>query len=228
MNEIPTRFERIVYACAAVYARKWIYIIYIIIIFSITAISLASVGIIPDYPLNSSSTKSIKPVITLTSVSVHDTPAKIFIENPVKISMPSIHKSASIKNPDTQDVRVLNKALLSGAVRYWHSAKLGEKGNIVLFGHSSYIPIILNQAYKTFSGIQNLHRGASIFVYSTTTVYEYAVDTVKKQNTTTDSVNLLKPGKNLTLITCNVFGKKSDRFVVSAHFVKSYPIGNNS
>jgi len=190
-----------------------------------------SCRIIPDSHAKSTLVVADTPEITLASIpsaSAQVLPAKTRTENPIKIVMPSIHKSATIENPNTQNAKVLDKALLSGAVRYWHSVKLGEKGNVVLFGHSSYLPGIYNPAYKTFTGIQNLRKGARILVYSSTTVYEYAVYTVKKQNTTTDAINLLSRGKELTLITCNVFGKRSDRFVVTAHFVKSYPIGNNS
>ncbi len=231
MNEIPIHAGRIVHICAAIYTRRWVFITLTLTIFLVTAFLLALSGIIPDAHYVEDPDTAVAPAITLASISpaqAYVLPPKVHAENPIKIVMPSIHTSASVENPDTRNANILDKALLVGAVRYWRSAKLGERGNVILFGHSSYLPGIYNHAYKTFDGIQNFRKGARILVYSSTTVYEYAVYTVKKQNTTTDAINLLVQGKELTLVTCNVFGKRSDRFVVTAHFVKSYPIGNNS
>ncbi len=232
MNEIPTRLRHIVYICRAIYAHKWAYIVITVVIFIITTILLAHAGIIPDVPSTlSTDASAVVPIKTLPFVqSAHPSVAITTsdVESPIKIVIPSIHLSASIKNPNTTNARILDGDLLSGAVRYPRSAMLGEQGNVILFGHSSYLPIVLNQAYKTFNGIQNLHEGSLILVHSSSKVYEYAVKSVKKESATVDSIALAVRGKVLTLSTCNVFGKKSSRFIVTASFVKSYPIVNNS
>ncbi len=231
MNEALTHSGRTVYACATIYTHKWAYMILSVIIFLITTVLLAFAGIIPDAQPTISSSASVVPAVTFTStpvVSAHVVPLKVHTENPIRIVIPSVGVSASVSNPNTTNAKILDKELLSGAVRYPHSALLGERGNVILFGHSSYLPVVWNPAYKTFDGVQNLHKGARVLAYSSTTVYEYAVDSVEKKNTTTGAINLSVTGKILTLATCNVFGKKSDRFIVTAHFVKSYPIGNNS
>lgn len=229
MSETATHLRRIVYICRVIYARKWTFLTLTVVIFLITIIVLAHIGIVPDVHSVQRQNTSITPVVTLSSVPLaRASSLSSRAENPVKIVIPFVHVSASIKNPNTTNARVLDKDLLSGAVRYPRSAMLGERGNVILFGHSSYLPIVINHAYKTFNGIQNLHEGSKILVYSSSEVYEYVVSSVKKENTTVDSITLNVLGKVLTLVTCNVFGKKSSRFIVTAHFVKSYPIVNNS
>ena len=61
---------------------------------------------------------------------------QIATELPIKIEIPKINLSAVVVNPTITTVAVLDKELLKGAVRYPTSAKLGEDGNVVLFGHS--------------------------------------------------------------------------------------------
>ena len=146
-------------------------------------------------------------------------------ELPIKIEIQAIGLSATISNPVTTDVEILDQRLLKGAVRYPTSAKLGEKGNVVLFGHSSYLPIVNNQAYKTFNGIQKLLTGDIVTVYSSGTAYTYSVKKVAKENANGNSgIPLSINGKTLTLVTCNSFAEKSDRFVVVADFVESHAI----
>ncbi len=231
MDEIPTRLKYVAHMCQAIHTRKWMFTAFSVVIFLITTIVLAHVGIIPDAhskPLPRIHTASAITLSSMAPVRSNILAISSRFENPIKVVIPSVHVSASIKNPNTMSARILDKALLSGAVRYPRSAMLGERGNVILFGHSSYLPIVINQAYKTFNGIQGLHQGARVLVYSSSKIYEYAVSSVKKENATVDSITLTVRGKVLTLATCNVFGKRSSRFIVTARFVKSYPIGNNS
>ena len=75
-------------------------------------------------------------------------------EAPVRIVATSIGLDAKIENPDSRDLDVLDRALTRGAVRYPGSALLGEPGNMLLFGHSSYLSVVGNSAYRTFNDIQ--------------------------------------------------------------------------
>ena len=127
-------------------------------------------------------------------------------------------------NPTIPTVAVLDKELLKGAVRYPTSAKLGEDGNVVLFGHSSYLPVVGNQAYKTFNEIQKLAVGDSITVYSSDTAYTYRVRNVVKKSASDGVIELSITGRVLTLVTCSSFGAKEDRFVVTADFVESHSV----
>ncbi|MES2007052.1 MAG: sortase [Patescibacteria group bacterium] len=145
-------------------------------------------------------------------------------ENPVRIVATKVGMDTKVNNPSETSVEALDESLLSGAVRYPTSAKLGANGTVLLFGHSSYLPVIHNQAYKAFKGIQNLSKGDVITVYSGTTEYRYEVETVSLANANEDVVELRQDGKYLTLVTCDTFAKKSDRFVVTAKLVGTYKL----
>ncbi|MEK7125993.1 MAG: sortase, partial [Patescibacteria group bacterium] len=145
----------------------------------------------------------------------------------IKIEISKIGLSAVIVNPTTTDIAALDKELLKGAVRYPTSAKLGEIGNVVLFGHSSYLPVVGNQAYKSFNGIQKLAVGDVVTVYSDNTAYTYSVRNVAEEKADANiAIPLSVSGKILTLVTCNSFGAKEDRFVVTAELVESHLISN--
>lgn len=145
-------------------------------------------------------------------------------EETMRIVIKDIGIDDSVSNPTSTDNDVLDAALLKGAVHYPSTALLGEAGTVLLFGHSSYLPIVHNQNYKAFDGIQNLKPGQIISLYSTTTEYRYAVVGVRTANATEDIVELPQEGQHLTLITCDSFGTKSDRYVVTADLQGSYAL----
>ncbi len=161
------------------------------------------------------------PSASLLAAVVMTTP-----ENPIRVEIPALKLDVSIENPESTDVAVLDAALLSGAVRYPTSAKLGEDGNVILFGHSSYLPVVNNKAFKAFNEIQNLKNGDQILVHGAGTTYVYVVKEVASASAESAALPLTKTGHTLTLATCDSFGKKSDRFVVVADLVESYPIAS--
>ncbi len=189
-----------------------------VIVFGLNVFVLAQLNVLPTAMAATPVAVEVTAPTALVKVSE-------VVEVPVKIEIPSINLSASIVNPDTTNIATLDKELLKGAVRYPTSAKLGEAGNVVLFGHSSYLPIVGNPAYKTFNSIQKLKAGDMITVLAEQTVYTYAVKSVSKESVDDNKpVPLSVSGKQLTLVTCNSFATKSDRFVVIADFVESHAI----
>ncbi len=228
MKEIIDFTVQLIGVGKKVYAKKWTFFCLFALIFLGSVAVLATFDLLPD----TSSFSSTKAVATITlspeSISNTDAPKTIaVIELPTKIKIPAINLSAKIENPITTNIEVLDQTLLFGAVRYPVSAKLGETGNVVLFGHSSYLPIVGNQAYKTFNGIQKLAVGDTITVYSVTTAYTYKVRSVTKESVDDNKpIPLSAIGKELTLVTCNSFATKSDRFVIVADFVESHPAGS--
>ena len=145
-------------------------------------------------------------------------------EIPLRIVAKSIGLDKTIANPNSTDVETLDTALLGGTVRYPTSARLGEEGTVLIFGHFSYLPIVRNQNYKAFNGIQKLKAGETVSVYSATAEYRYTVTGVRLANATEDVVELPAAGKFLTLVTCDSFGKKTDRYVVTAELQGVYTI----
>lgn len=145
-------------------------------------------------------------------------------EYPMRIVAKSINLEATVANPSSTNATELDKELLRGAVRYPTSAQLGEDGTVVLFGHSSYLPVVHNQAYKTFDGIQTLKTGEMVSVFSPTMEYRYKVTGVRTADATEDVIPLEKNGKHLTLVTCDSFSTKTSRFVVTLELAGTYAI----
>ena len=181
--------------------------------FVINYVFLFAVGATPD-SITSDTSSGMHSSDTLSTISDP--------ENPVRITARAINLDATVANPTSTDIEVLDAALLKGAVRYPTSAKLGVEGTVLLFGHSSYLPIVHNQAYKTFDGIQSLKDGDTVSVYSATTEYRYRITGVRVADASEDVVELPSAGKHLTLITCDSFSKKTNRFVVTADFIGAY------
>lgn len=145
-------------------------------------------------------------------------------QQPLRVAAKDVGLDVSVHNPSSVDIEVLDNALLYGAVRYPTSAELGVDGTVLLFGHSSYLPIVHNQAYKTFDGIQNLKPGEFVSVYSASLEYRYKVVQVKIADATQDAIELKTQGRHLTLVTCDSFAQKSNRFIVTADFVGAYAL----
>jgi len=223
MDGFAHMVARLISAGKHAYARKWSFLGVFACVFAGSVLVLAMLDLLPDDPAAEASS-----VVTLSASTT--TPATavspIVAELPVKIEIPSIKLAVSVTNPSTTNAEILDHALLSGAVRYPTSAKLGEDGNVVLFGHSSYLPVVNNPAFKTFDGIQKLTPGEEIMVFSSDTVYTYRVRTMQKESANDGAIALTVSGKVLTLSTCNSFGQKSDRFVVTADFVESHSISS--
>lgn len=221
MSGIAEFTARLICAAARTYERKWSFLGVSIAVFAMSVLALSVLGLLP------SPRAVAEPEVALGASTVADELAVpvIRIEDPVEIIIPTIGLKASVANPTTTDITVLDQSLLTGAVRYPTSARLGETGNVVIFGHSSYLPIVGNQAYKAFNGIQKLVAGDIVTVYSSGTAYTYRVRGVAKESAASDAgINLAVTGRVLTLATCDSFGAKSDRFIVTADFVESHPV----
>lgn len=189
------------------------------VLFGITVLFLAAVDSLPNPP-------------GVSSQHSADTPSASSIvpygqgEQPVQVTVGDINLNVSISNPDSTDLDVLDEALLKGAVRYPASPLLGEEGSVLLFGHSSYLPIVRNQAFKAFDDIQKLKPGQIISVYSATREYRYAVTGVRSATASAETLIPLYTGEgqHLTLVTCDSFKTKSDRFIVTADLVGVYDL----
>ncbi len=146
---------------------------------------------------------------------------------PIRIVAPAIGMDNNVLNPVSTDIDVLDAALLKGAVRSPVSALLGAEGTTLIFGHSSYLPIVHNQNYKVFNNIKKLKAGDTVSVMSATAEYRYTVVSVTTDTADADQilwVPLPEGGKHLMLVTCDSFGKKSNRFIVTADFQGSYSL----
>jgi len=216
----------------------WIFVGQIAGVFLVTIIVLGIVGLLP---------KELKPDFVVSTPDASTEPGYIYSNNdalvpasddvvytrdrnrptqteqvttatkPTYISIPAAGVKSVIYQPESPRVDVLDEALKKGAVYYPGSGTI-EEGNIFLFGHSTNWAIVQNQAYKTFNGLDELYAGAEIFLTANGKTYVYEVETVEHVDSNTAFVDLSRPGRRLTISTCDTFGAKSDRWVVDAVF----------
>lgn len=212
---------KVIRAFSRAYSKKWSFLAAFLAVFFVSFSVLAAADLVPE-PIE----KVAEVQTTIPSNSLAASVALAAPENPVRIEIEKVGIDVMIKNPESTNIAVLDEALLTGAVRYPGSAKLGEEGNTVLFGHSSYLPIVNNKAFKAFNEIQNLEKGDRITVYGETTAYVYAVTQVAEADASEDAIPLTKTGHTLTIATCDSFGKKTARFIVVADLVESYSLAN--
>ena len=139
---------------------------------------------------------------------------------PTSIIISSIDLDLPVQNPQTRDIADLDEFLKDGPVRYMDSARLGEKGNVLIFAHTSHLPVVKNQMYKAFNRVPELSPGDTITVQGEGRSYVYSVKSVRKANAE-DAIIDLSPtlGKKLTLVTCDTLTSKSSRFILEADFV---------
>jgi LPXTG-site transpeptidase (sortase) family protein len=222
MEKFSATGVRLIRAGGRIYERKWSFLALFSFVFLVCVFMLGKLDLLPEDTVT-----PVPPIVALSASAkiAVDLPPAESVETPVKIEIPKINLAATIDNPTTTTIETLDQSLLKGAVRYPTSAKLGEIGNVVLFGHSSYLPVVGNQAYKTFNGIQKLVVGDVVTVYSSGTAYIYRVKGVMKESAASDAgIALNVTSRLLTLATCDSFGAKTDRFIVTADFVESHPL----
>lgn len=140
---------------------------------------------------------------------------------PTRLKIPAIDLDLAVQNPSTTDVEALDALLVNGPARYADSAKLGEKGNVIIFAHSSRVPVVRNAMYKAFNRVPELTAGDTITLTGADgKEYLYSVNSVTKADINDDvALSLAKTTTTLTLVTCDTLTGKSARFVLDASYI---------
>jgi LPXTG-site transpeptidase (sortase) family protein len=193
-----------------------------IVLFGLTLSAADSIGFVPTYIDGSTAAPSVAlsdlPVLgesATTSKVVQVTTAL-----PEHISIPSIGLDLHVQNPATTNSDALDVLLQNGPARYSLSAKLGEDGNVVIFAHSSHLPIVHNKMFQAFNRVPELKEGDMIMLTGNGKTYVYSVISVSKADTSNGVLDLsASNGKRLTLVTCDTVTGKTARFVLEAGFV---------
>ncbi len=188
------------------------FIIYFLTTFWVLFVLLYSIGLVPE-TIKSNEGDSFR-----TLWDKAQTVTKAIGENPTRIVIDKIGVDATVANPNTTNAATLDDYLKEGAVRYPGSGSLGA-GNMFIFGHSTSIIVVHNQAYKTFNGLRDLKSGDVIKVYGASKIYEYRVTSVRLADSSEVLVKFDASKNMLTLSSCNTFGAKSERYVVEADYV---------
>jgi LPXTG-site transpeptidase (sortase) family protein len=197
------------------------FVFYFGTIFVVTFILLYSAGLVPEsIKVNSGdSLRTLWDKAQTNAIKNQIGQENILGENPTRIVISKIGVDATVANPSTTNVTTLDEYLKQGAVRYPGSGLLGV-GNMFIFGHSTGIAVVHNQAYKTFNGLKDLKSGDVIKVYGETKTYTYRVATVTLVDQNKALVEFGNNKNMLTLSTCNTFGAKEERYVVEADLVQ--------
>ncbi len=197
------------------------FIVYFATVFFITFILLYSAGLVPESIKKNEGDTFRTLWDKAQSKAINNQVGETIIktENPVRIVIDKIGVDSLISNPNTTNVTTLDEYLKQGAVRYPGSGLPGS-GNMFLFGHSTGIRVVNNQAYKTFNGLKDLKTGDFIKIYGATKIYTYKVTSVVLVDQSRALVELSGDKNMLTLSTCNTFGAKSERYVVEADYVE--------
>jgi len=192
-------------------------------VFALLTLFLVAVDFIPE-PVATDGPEITVVATASAGATVPEQPAIPESPDPVRIVIEDIGVDTSVTNPASTDIAVLDRALLAGAVRYPGSGALGADANVLIFGHSSYLPVVKNKAYQAFNELQKLTPGARIMVYSDSHRYTYEVDTIRLANAEDTLIEFTASEPRLTLATCNTFGAKQERWVVAAGLVKTEEI----
>ncbi len=198
-----------------------------LVIFVLALSAANSIGFVPYYIDGTSSSRpkvSVENLAQFTEAEVALPAEETTGIAPTRIVIKEIGLDLPISNPSTRDLEELDAVLKDGPARYVDSALLGESGNLLLFGHSSHLPVIINQMYKAFNKIPDLKAGDSISVQGGGKEYLYRVTSVKQVDAEEGIIDLARTGKKLTIVTCDTLTGKSARFVLEAEFVGSYSL----
>lgn len=194
-----------------------------IVIFFLMLSAADSIGFVPDYIDGTASAQTVEDTIDISSAPAAFASATTTSVTtlPTRIVIPEVAIDLAIQNPTTKDLDALDALLVNGPARYVDSARLGEVGTMIVFAHSSHLPIVHNKMYQAFNKIPDLKAGDSITLTgSDGTRYLYSVTKVYKADATNTSIDMSPSlGTRLVLVTCDTLTGKSARYVLEAQLV---------
>lgn len=154
-----------------------------------------------------------------TSEPIEQAPVVSVFPKHIRIS--AIDLDLPIQNTTATDFAALDILLQKSPVRHALSGKLGESRNMIIFGHSSHLPVIHNQMYKAFNRVPELVAGDSIEIDGEDGItYLYSVIRVEQEDEKNFKENLLgSPDKKLYIVTCDTLTGKSARYILEAELI---------
>ncbi len=213
-------------------SNKFLYIVITAWVFVITLFILNLTGFVPYYidgtpsKAEALAAEESRQEQAEKEVKEQLKPVEERIILPTRLVIPVAGTDVPISNPDTTDIDELDSELLTAVVRYPGSGTLGKDGNMLIFGHSTGYRNVRNEMFKAFNALKTLEEGNVIKLISGDTEYVYTVSKLVHEDASNVTVDFLtEPGvQQLTLSTCDSFGKKSERYIITADFIGSYPV----
>ena len=197
-----------------------------VVLFFLSLSAADSIGFVPYYIDGSTPLATSGNSVALSNLpQLGEETANSEIALPERIVIPAIGLDLPVQNPSTRDIDTLDVLLQKGPVRYVDSAKLGQKGNVLIFAHSSRLPIVKNQMFRAFNRVSELSSGDTITVTGKDSSgeeksYIYFVSSVRRALADEEVIDLSpKQGTVLTLVTCDTLTSKETRWILEAEFV---------
>lgn len=142
-----------------------------------------------------------------------------------RVVIPRINKNIPVVGVSTENLirrdwgaleKDIQQALRDGVVHYPGTSQPGEKGNVVLTGHSSYFPWDPGRFKDVFVLLHDVNIGDEIVVYHDQDTFKYIVS--EKKVVTPDQIDVLaqQGDEKLTLITCTPVGTNLKRLIIIA------------
>lgn len=110
----------------------------------------------------------------------------------------------------------IQEALRHGVVHFPGTAQPGDKGNVVITGHSSYFPWDPGRFKDVFALLHQVEVGDKVIVYNNQQKYEYQIYEKKVIKPSQVEVLTQEGEDRLTLITCTPVGTDLNRLVLLA------------
>ena len=211
-------------------APKGVFVAVAVMLFFCSLSAADSIGFVPYYVDGSESSRevalsdlpelgeeNIQPIAAVVEPTVTEVGVK-----PEHISIASVDLDLPVQNPETRDIEKLDELLKKGPARYVDSALLGQKGNIVVFAHTSHLPVVHNQMYKAFNRLPDLSSGDIVTISGGGKEFLYSVTSVRRADAEEELIDLSRSGNRLTLVTCDTLTSKTSRWIVEAELVGSY------
>lgn len=132
----------------------------------------------------------------------------------------TVSTEALIKKDWNKLEKDMQDSLRYGVINYPGTARPGQKGNVVITGHSSYFPWDPGRFKDVFVILNEVKLGDKVLIYQNQKRYIYEVNNIKTIKPS--ELDILKPDdeNKLTLITCVPIGTNLRRLVVSAKLIK--------
>lgn len=210
-------------------APKSVFVAASVMLFFLSLSAADSIGFVPYYVDGSTPRENVAlsnlpelgEEFTEPIAQDETTPLQKGVE-PSHISIPKINLDLPVSNPSTRDVEALDAILKSGPARHVDSALLGEKGNVLIFGHSSHLPVVHNQMYKAFNRVPELTSGDIVTITAGGKDYIYSVTSLRRADANEELIDVSRTGNRLTLVTCDTLTSKSTRWVLEAELIGTY------
>lgn len=122
----------------------------------------------------------------------------------------------------------IQSALKDGVVHYPGTSLPGQKGNVVITGHSSYFPWDPGRFKDVFALLHEVVEGDQIVLYHDQEKFTYQVEAIKV--VLPEDIEVLKqtPDDRLTLITCTPVGTNLKRLIVVAKPIQDKAVNSTA